>query len=77
MLDNSQHVLLGCCRQAKDFFDKLGSGDKITYHDRLNVIDSDRSVIESSRLPAPFHLLGSIMSGELTASINKQTLARV
>lgn len=77
MLDNSQHVLLGCCRQAKDFFDKLGSGDKITYHDRLNVIDSDRSVIESSRLPAPFHLLGSIMSGELTASINKLTLARV
>lgn len=61
IIDNCQHVLLGCCTEAADFLERIGSLKHVRFHDRLNLIDNGtRLTIEASRLPPPLHLLPSI-----------------
>ncbi len=60
-IDNCQHVLLGCCTEATGFLKRIGSLDRVRFHDRLTLIDNGtRLTIEASRLPPPLHLLPSI-----------------
>ena len=64
-VDNGQHVFLQCCHQYIGFLKKLGVYDK-TYLQRrlrLRVIDklTGTSVLASASLPAPFHLLPSLL----------------
>lgn len=62
MLDGSQHVLLGCCNEAFAFFERIGVHNHISLQKRMTLVDSSgrRSVIQSSTLPAPLHLLPSL-----------------
>lgn len=78
-LDNCQHVLLGCCTQAIGFLRRIGSLEQVEFHDRLNMVDARqaRLTIESSWLPAPLHLLGSIASTPYLSAADKFALARV
>src|SRR5262249_26337334 len=57
IVDNCQHVLLGCCTNLIDFYRRLGVEDKIRWFDELNFMEPGgrRSVIGPSFLPAPFH----------------------
>jgi len=57
VVDNCQHVLLGCCTNLIQFYERLGVEDKIRWYDRLTFLEPGgrASVIESSMLPAPFH----------------------
>ncbi len=58
LIDNCQHVLLGCCTNLVDLYDRLGVGDRIAWHDRLHFFDKRgaHDVLRSSWLPAPLHL---------------------
>ena len=78
-IDNCQHVLLGCCTEAIGFLRRIGSIDQVEFHDRLNVVDAPqaRLTIESSWLPAPLHLLGSIATTPYLSAADKLALARV
>lgn len=57
IVDNCQHVLLGCCTNLIQFYERLGVQDKIRWYDRLTFLEPGgrASVIAPSRLPAPFH----------------------
>lgn len=64
-VDNGQHVFLRCCRQYIRFLKKLGVYNKTYLQRRMQVPVMDklsgRSVLASSSLPAPFHLLPSFL----------------
>jgi squalene-associated FAD-dependent desaturase len=57
VVDNCQHVLLGCCTNLIQFYERLGVESKIRWFDRLTFLEPGgrASVIEPSGLPAPFH----------------------
>ncbi|HLB90321.1 MAG TPA: hydroxysqualene dehydroxylase HpnE [Terriglobales bacterium] len=57
VVDNCQHVLLGCCTNLVEFYRRIGVEDKIRWYDRLTFLEPGgrASVIEPSSLPAPLH----------------------
>src|ERR1700723_1605091 len=57
VVDNCQHVLLGCCTNLIRFYERLGVESKIRWYDRLTFLEPGgrASVIAQSKLPAPFH----------------------
>jgi squalene-associated FAD-dependent desaturase len=57
VVDNCQHVLLGCCTNLLDFYDRAGVQDKIRWYDKLTFLEPGgrASVIAPSGLPAPLH----------------------
>jgi squalene-associated FAD-dependent desaturase len=63
VVDNCQHVLLGCCTNLLDFYRRTGVEDKIRWWDRLTFLEPGgrSSMIEASRLPAPLHGVPSFL----------------
>jgi len=57
VVDNCQHVLLGCCTNLIKFYERLGVENKIRWYDRLTFLEPGgrASVIVQSKLPAPLH----------------------
>jgi squalene-associated FAD-dependent desaturase len=57
VVDNCQHVLLGCCTNLIEFYRRLGVENKIRWYDELTFLEPGgrASVIGSSWLPAPLH----------------------
>jgi squalene-associated FAD-dependent desaturase len=57
VVDNCQHVLLGCCTNLIQFYERLGVESKIRWFDRLTFLEPGgrASLIGPSGLPAPFH----------------------
>jgi len=57
VVDNCQHVLLGCCTNLRGLYKRLGVEDKVHWYKRITFIEpGGRSgAIEASGLPAPFH----------------------
>ncbi len=57
IVDNCQHVLLGCCTNLIDFYRRLGVEKKIRWFAELTFLEPGgrASVIGPSALPAPFH----------------------
>jgi squalene-associated FAD-dependent desaturase len=70
VLDNCQHVLVGCCTSLMDLYRRLGVADKIEWHRKLyfwcpldgepghSVVD----VLDRDDLPAPFHMSAALMA---------------
>ena len=70
LIDNSQHILLGCCDRAIEFLSRIGSLERVRFCDRITFVggSGERLEIRSSALPAPLHLLPSIVrTGYLSA----------
>jgi zeta-carotene desaturase len=63
-IDNCQHVLLRCCVNLIDFYQRLGVADKIRWYDEFVFIEPGgrRGVMRAGRLPAPAHFTGSFFS---------------
>ena len=57
VVDNCQHVLLGCCTNLIQFYERLRVQDRIHWYERLTFLEPGgrASSIEPSPLPAPFH----------------------
>ena len=57
VVDNCQHVLLGCCTNLVDFYRRIGVENKIRWYQELTFLEpgGKRSVIRPSPLPAPMH----------------------
>src|ERR1700686_384951 len=57
IVDNCQHVLLGCCTNLLDFYRRAGVQDKIRWYEKLTFLEPGgrASVIPPSALPAPLH----------------------
>ncbi|HEX7942174.1 MAG TPA: hydroxysqualene dehydroxylase HpnE, partial [Gemmatimonadaceae bacterium] len=64
LVDNGQHVLLGCYRATLAFLDEIGASSNVRLQDQLRVpfIDRDGRVshLTCPRLPAPLHLVSGV-----------------
>ena len=60
-IDNCQHVLLRCCANLLDFYDKLGVRDAIEFHRTFYFLEPGGrvSTLERGRLPPPMHFAES------------------
>ena len=78
VLDNCQHILLGCCTNLIDFYRRLGVEDKIRWYDRLTFLapDGKRGDIGASRIPAPFHASPSFLRFGLLSLGDKIAIGR-
>jgi zeta-carotene desaturase len=78
IVDNCQHVLLGCCTNLVDFYQRLEVERKIRWFDELNFIEPGgrRSVIRPSFLPAPFHSSLSFIRTKFLNAADKDAIAR-
>lgn len=78
VLDNCQHVLLGCCTHLIDLYDRLGVLERIAWH-RALYWTRGRGVVDTMRaglLPAPLHLLPSLRRMRLFDSAEKRAIGR-
>lgn len=78
IVDNCQHVLLGCCTNLLDFYARIGASDKIRWFERLTFIEPGgrRSEIGPSMLPAPFHTSVSFLRAASLSFADKLAIAR-
>jgi len=71
LVDNGQHVLLGCYTETLAFLDAIGatSNVKIQRQLRVTMIDRDgkRSRLDCPMLPSPLHLLGGVVDWDALA----------
>ncbi len=75
VIDNCQHVLMGCCTNLIDLYDRLGVLDTIDWHRELYWTHDHGEVdcVKAGWLPAPFHLASSFARmGVLQRSERKQ-----
>jgi len=77
-VDNCQHVTLGCCTNLADFYQRVGSADKIKFFDRLFFLDPQgrRGEMQAGILPAPFHMTGSFAKFAPLTLRDKLSIAR-
>ncbi len=77
VVDNCQHVLLGCCTSLIHFYERLGVEDKIRWYDGLTFLEpGGRSwVIAPSKLPAPLHTAPAFLRAAGLSLFDKLTIA--
>ena len=64
VVDNCQHVLLGCCTNLLEFYKRIGVEGKIRWYERLTFVEPGgrQSTVSPSWLPAPFHNAPSFLA---------------
>ncbi|MBI4892413.1 MAG: FAD-dependent oxidoreductase, partial [Acidobacteria bacterium] len=60
-IDNCQHILLKCCVNLIDFYDRLGVRDHIRFHDEFYFVEPGGhiSLFRKGAMPPPFHFTES------------------
>jgi zeta-carotene desaturase len=78
VVDNCQHVLLGCCTNLIDFYRRTGVEDRIRWYDRLVFVEPGgrQSILQPSWLPAPFHLTPAFLRFGALGIADKVGVAR-
>lgn len=78
VVDNCQHVLLGCCTNLVNLYERTGVADKIRWYDRLTFLEPGgrASVLGTSFLPAPLHTAPSFLSAHCLNLQDKISIAR-
>ena len=78
VVDNCQHVLLGCCTNLLDLYRRFDAQDKIRWFDRLTFIEPGgrRSEIGASFLPAPLHTAPSFLCASSLSLGDKLAIGR-
>src|SRR3954453_11670723 len=77
-IDNCQHVLLRCCVNLLDFYNRLGVRDRIKFYREFYFIEPGGriSVLRRGRLPAPFHFTGSFLRMHCLSRYDKRMIIR-
>src|SRR5580700_2543632 len=62
-IDNCQHILLRCCVNLLDFYERMGVRDRIKFYREFYFLEPGGrlSILRRGRLPAPFHFTGSFL----------------
>ncbi len=78
VVDNCQHVLLGCCTNLIDLYERTGVSGKIHWFEQLTFLEPGgrRSVIQTSVLPAPLHTGPSFLRAPCLKLRDKLAIAR-
>ena len=77
-IDNCQHLLLRCCVNLLDFYQRLGVRDRIRFYREVYFLEPGGrlSVLRRGRLPAPFHFAGSFLRMRCLNRADKFGIAR-
>ena len=78
VIDNCQHILLRCCVNLLDFYDRLGVSDRIRFQREFHFIEPGGriSVLKGGKLPAPAHLAVSFLRLACLDAGDKIAIAR-
>ncbi len=78
VVDNCQHVLLGCCTNLIQLYERLGVESKIAWFDALTFLEPGgrASVLEPSPLPAPLHTAPAFLRASWLNMKDKLAIAR-
>ncbi len=78
IVDNCQHVLLGCCTNLLDFYRRAGVQDKIRWYEKLTFLEPGgrASVIAPSGLPAPLHTALAFLRADCLNFRDKMAISR-
>ena len=78
VVDNCQHVLLGCFTNLIDLYDRLGVLEAIEWQRMLYWTAGDGRIdrLKSGLLPAPMHLAGSMLRMGIFSGPEKRSLGR-
>jgi zeta-carotene desaturase len=77
-IDNCQHILLRCCVNLLDFYQRLGVADSIHFHREFRFIEPGGrvSALRPGWLPAPWRLAGSFLRLPFLSASAKIAIAR-
>jgi len=68
VVDNGQHLLMGCYHQTLRFLERIGTLDRVGLQPRLRMQFLERpgrlTTLECPRLPAPWHLLLGVLRSD-------------
>ena len=78
VVDNCQHLLLGCCTNLIRFYEGLGAAGKIRWFDDMTFIEPGgrSSRIRPSVLPAPLHNAPSFLRARFLSVSDKLAIGR-
>jgi zeta-carotene desaturase len=78
VIDNCQHVLLGCCTNLIAFYKQLGVADQIRWFDRITFIEPGgrQSLLRPGTLPAPLHNAASFLQSSALSLADKVAITR-
>jgi squalene-associated FAD-dependent desaturase len=78
VVDNCQHVLLGCCTNLIDFYRRLGVENQIRWYDEVTFLlpDGRASTLKPSWLPAPMHTGLSFLASPVLDMKDKLAISR-
>ena len=78
VVDNCQHVLLGCCTNLLDFYKRLGVEDQIRWFSKLTFLlpDGTAGTMEPSFLPAPLHASPAFLRFSVLSLRDKLAIGR-
>jgi zeta-carotene desaturase len=77
-IDNCQHVLMRCCVNLLDFYQRLGVRERIRFYREFYFIEPGGriSVLKRGRLPAPLHFAGSFLGMKCFSAADKMAIGR-
>jgi squalene-associated FAD-dependent desaturase len=78
VIDNCQHVLLGCCTNLIEFYERTGVAGSIRWFDRMTFLEPGgrASEIGPSALPAPLHTAPALLRATCLEFPDKLAIAR-
>ncbi len=78
IVDNCQHVLLGCCTNLIDFYKRIGVERQIRWYDEIMFMlpGGRSSVLRPSFLPAPMHAGPAFLASRVLDFRDKLAIAR-
>ena len=78
VVDNCQHVLLGCCTNLIDFYRRLEVEQQIRWYDEITFIlpGGKSSILKPGGLPPPFHAAPSFLGSSVLDLNDKLAIAR-
>ena len=78
VIDNCQHILLRCCVNLLDFYERLRVRDRIRFYREFYFLEPGGriSVLKRGRLPAPLHFAGAFLRMHCLGRKDKTAIAR-
>ena len=77
-IDNCQHILLRCCVNLLDFYERMGVRDRIRFFREFYFLEPGGrlSVFKRGLLPAPLHFTGAFLGLQCLNAADKLAIAR-
>jgi zeta-carotene desaturase len=77
-IDNCQHILLRCCVNLLDFYERIGVAGLIQFHREFHFLEPGGrcSTLKAGSLPAPLHFAGTFARLRFLSAIDKLSVAK-